>query len=317
MTPVTPTTLTLSSGGTYETVALTTYFGSDAGNVAGVILHVYNTANSDISCHARKYGSTDSYSRDSYHSHHQQWCGVDSQDRIEIYRSNTAIAVQLVGYYLNSEAVFFTNSVDKSAVAIGWTDVDCSADIGSDTAVAGIFLMSNNGLIGNQDGGMRISGSSANYSTGMYQNSPYPGCQSFVIGLTAGGICQQYVSNTTVGLYMLGYLKNGFTSYDHISKLAGVANWATVDCSADVSADANGGYFYFEADTTSLAWGVRNADETGAATPLDEWYGPGVVWCSFNANKQVEAYLESATQTMTLVGASSAGIWTPKITIIN
>lgn len=324
-TPVTITEITPGSTG-WQTVDLTTYFGSDAGNVAGVILEFENNnSGSSYANGARKYGSTDTHTLvQTNNSHSFVWCGVDSSDRIEINVGSTSlINVYLHAYYLNSEAVFLTNWTDKSISATAtWTDIDISSDSGSDTATAAIFLMKNTSTTGRYYGGFRDNGSSvttAAYGTLNRTATPYG--VYIVIGLTSE-VCEHIIENAAIDCYLVGYLKSGFTKDDYTDKsTATTGSYQDVDVSSGAPSGATSAYFFIDSTSPlqSYSWAIR---EKGSSRDiyLSGVFIGGTAWTKIDANKLAEQKIINNAMDLYLTGwgeTAAASTWTPKVIFID
>lgn len=315
-TPVTITEITPGSTG-WQAVDLTAYFGSDAGNVAGVILEfVANTTSAyDIGC--RKYGSTDTFTSNLLaNAHIMAMCGVDSSDRIEINVGNTTnVDVYLIAYYLNNEAVFFDNWIDKSLGSNSvWTDIDISGNTGSDTAIAAIFFTKNVSSTTSYLFGFRNNGSSVTNPT----NARLLALKGnfTIIGLTSE-VCEHMVDNGNIDSYLVGYLTDKYVPVDYTDKQTGTAgSYQDTDVSAILSSTANGVYVHFDpiTVTSSYGWDVRK--NGSSRQPAGSRLGQrdmGTAWCEVDANKIFDQYVSNTAMDCYITGYSepSSSVGTP------
>lgn len=223
---ITPVEITPGSAGSWVEKDLSSYIPAGS---TGVILHVYDvTGSSPRTFGYRKKGSTDNRT-DAIGGGNHFWCaiGVDSNRKLELYIGNTtSMHILLVGYF-GSEAVFFDNAVDKTPGTLdSWQDVNIATDTGSNTATAAIFECIQTGW----GFGIRKNGSSDNRTdaSGAHFGT--------IVGLDGSEICEAYLGDAspyqTVKLWLVGYMKAGFTSYSTASdKSLSTAN-AWTDLSA-------------------------------------------------------------------------------------
>jgi hypothetical protein len=100
---------TTDANWTGSDIDVTAHVGSDAGNVAGVALMVFNTYAGDREVGFRKKGSSDvAFYADQEDAHgFPVYVGVDSNDVFQCYAEVAAdIEIYLLGYWLNGEAEF-------------------------------------------------------------------------------------------------------------------------------------------------------------------------------------------------------------------
>ena len=104
---ITPTDITHSTDATWTDVDVSAYVGSDAGNVAGVLLQIRNNATSANAWGIRKNGSSHDVHYD-LNATTQTYAaiGVDAGDVFELYLEDASdFGVYLLGYVLNDETV--------------------------------------------------------------------------------------------------------------------------------------------------------------------------------------------------------------------
>ena len=123
----------LGSTGTWQDIDISADTAADT--AVGVIVEVNGAYQQDFG--VRMNGSSDEIYRSGRHS----WAiiGVDGSEIFEGKISDTNIDFFVVGY-ITDGATFFTNALDKSLASTGaWTDIDISADTGTDSA-SGAFI---------------------------------------------------------------------------------------------------------------------------------------------------------------------------------
>lgn len=197
----TPLSLVAATEKTWLDFDLSAYIPDGA---TGVIIRIYNGHYADADVGWRKNGSTDVY-KQSIASTTQIWayCGVDENLIIELYSYviNT-ISFNVIGYF-NSDAVFFTNSLQKNAtVGEIWQDKDISLDIGTDDAIA-VILGANGNLQYNM--GFRSNGSTDNRYSAVNRRA------GIIVGVDNNKIYECYAQYTTdIFFYMSGYIKENY-----------------------------------------------------------------------------------------------------------
>lgn len=169
----------------------------------GVILHITRQNAGDTTIGFRKNGSTDART-EAIAANRHFWCavGCDSNRIIEIFTGTGAnYDVWLVGYFTN-EAIFFDNGVNKSLSGTGaWTDINISADTGTDTAIAGVFEFDGT-VLALIEFGFRKNGST---DDSIARQNGVSHC-GFIVGLDASEICEGYISSLNGDCFLLGYL---------------------------------------------------------------------------------------------------------------
>src|SRR4030042_1475887 len=181
-----------------------------AAGATGLSLHVVNTTGSVAwTFGVRKTGSTDDRKRYiGLDAHNWRCVGLDASRQFDLHIQ--ANAVKYVKVYINgyfaTDAYFFDNGIDKTPSAGSWQDIDISGDtISTDIAIGAIFEVSSAGTT-SRLWGMRKKGSTDDRKIGEIGfNMNY----GFMIGVDANEICQGYVENTDMQMWLLGYFKLG------------------------------------------------------------------------------------------------------------
>jgi hypothetical protein len=291
---ITPVEITPGSAGSWQDVDVSSYVPSGA---TGVVLHIVNKETT-ISIYAgyRKNGSTDAYKYQNKSSHFWTAVGVDGSRILELYIGDTTyIDVYLVGYY-TSDAVFFTNNVDKSISAtLAWTDIDISSNTGTDTAIGAIvkIICTNTSIY---TFGLRKNGSSDNRVKELYYQT------ADIIGVDGSEILEGYISNTYVDFYLLGYIISDSTFNTNATDVSLSSTGAWTDLSA-LPSGAIGGYI--EATRTPYSFGLRKK-----GTSESIYYAPNYGLCcaivEADSSRIIEGKISSTTLDFFLVGYPTA-----------
>ncbi len=292
---ITPIEVTPSTAATWVDVDVSSYVSS---NATGVMLHFVNNSNVvDRTVGYRKNGSTDTLTGDvKTLSHMWAAIGVDSNKILEIYVADTTdVDVYLVGYFEN-DAVFFTNSVDKSlAVASVWTDIDISTDTGTDTALAAILTVEGSGSY-------RWYGLRKNGSTDDYQG---PAADVFeinsaIIGVDANEIFEGIIENTDVDFHLVGYIVSDVTMNTNATDLS----LSTTDAWLDLNTLPSGATGAFiEVWNGAYGWGLRKNGSTENIYRLNRH-----AWGFIEADTSqiVEGYISNTVEDFFLTGYTTA-----------
>lgn len=301
MKKVTAVDITPGSTG-WQTVDLTTHFGSDAGNVAGVVLRFYyGSTTAQVAW--RKYGANAQSEVNTQRGNNCIFVGCDSSDRIEIYQSATGATFYLIGYMLTDEAVFLDNKVDLSPGSTGWQDIDISSYVtAGDTPILAFFDVVNGTSATTYTMGLRKNGSSVDTAAYGTINSyrRYSAC----VGVDANNICEFYRSNSNVKLFFVGYMKDNAVAYDFIDKsTANTAVFENVDCTSNLSADATGAFYWFDGNATPSGAVRDDVDNT------EDIYGrAGATWGWVPmTNRVFEQKISATTLDLYIVGESQGG----------
>ena len=164
--------------------------------------------------------------------------GVDANRIFEVYTANTAVKTYLVGY-TGQGVTFFTNAVSKATTTTGsYEDVDISFDTGSETALAGIFIMKNTST-SVYSYALNKKGSTDDFYYDMNKGA----AAAYIIGLNASEVAQQKIENAALDLYLQGYVTGGAVLFTNATdkSTATTGSYVDVDITAHIgSDDANG-----------------------------------------------------------------------------
>lgn len=201
MPAITPVQLTITQDGTYQTYDATPHVSA---STTGLILEIININATGTAKYAvRKNGSTDDrYTNIRGDSHQAAYIGVNGSLEFQAKLATSDIQVWLRGYF-EDEAVFFTDGVDiNPGVSGAFTDVDVSADTGTDTAIAIFAELTYN--TSENLGQLRNNGSTD------FTNQATGGHAFFATGVDGSEICEAYLaSHTGQTLHMTGYMTTG------------------------------------------------------------------------------------------------------------
>lgn len=246
--PVARTDITPGTFGSWVDVDVSSYV--DAGNTAGVILHVVNSNYNQRYFGVRRNGSSDTFYGDSpgdADSHQWVAVGVDSDDifeaKIEGFYSTAYVELYIVGYITNDEGAFFTNAVDKTPASTGWNDIDISSDTGSDTAIFALNLVYGNLDVASlcafrQNGSTDAQAEHVNADELGGGFVPVDGSEIFEF------YPGSYFGTVYTDLYLVGYITNNVGNFtnkkDYSTSTTG--SWVDVDFSSDIPAGNDGAF---------------------------------------------------------------------------
>jgi len=281
VTWLTPTEITPGSASAWVDADVSSYVSA---NATGVLLHIVNTDLSlSLAVGFRKNGSTDNRTSALRPASHT-WVsiGVDTNRILELYvGSSTAVDVYLVGYF-ESDASFFTNAVDKSlAVTSAWTDIDISADTGTDTAIGAIFEVDGNGQY--RWYGLRKNGSTDDFYNGFTDIFTHGGA---IIGVDASEILEGTIEDTVVDFFLVGYITANATFYTNATDITPATTDAWVDLSA-LPSTASGAFIEVVAPDT---YGLR---KNGSTENILAPYRHGWAMVEADSNQIIEGYAVS------------------------
>lgn len=261
---------------------------------SGVILHIVNNHPSTSQAFGcRKNGSTDErLTSIGAASHVWLSIGVD-ENRIFDGRANpTYTDIYVVGYYTSSEAVFFTNAIDKSlSTTDAWTDIDIASDTGANTAIAAIFEVVNTTA---SNVGLRKKGNTDN----LYSSSS-PKHFGYVVGVDASEVCQGYISNTNADFFLVGYLKSSAVFPDAQTNLSLGSTGSYYDLTA-FPGGATCGFIMVKTALTAYKYALRENGSEDDSYYDAEYYCQAIVKC--DVNELVEGKIENAATDFYLVG---------------
>jgi len=196
---------------------------------------------------------------------------------------------------------FFTDLVDISPGATtGWQEIDISAHVAADAALAVVFVVYN----GNVEAGVRHPSSTDDLSAiGISGSSDY---------FTAGILNQKidlYKDSANITYYLVGYFNSSesgsFSSA--IDKSLGTAgSWQTIDLSGDVPAGTKYACFIALNTITSYGYNLRNFGSTDDRKPGYGTKVQGIV-VPVDGSRRCEGYIENLAVDFYLVGYITAG----------
>ncbi len=300
-----PVDITPSTSAAWVDVDVSAYVASGA---TGVILHINNsTAAYDIGF--RKNGSTDNRIN-SLRADEHMWAaiGLDSNGILELYLGSTTYTkVYLVGYFTD-EAVFFTNGVDKSlAVTSSWTDIDISADTGTDTAIGAIFE-----VVHATDGyrwyDFRKNGSTDDFSGGSNDVESHNGA---IIGVDANEICEGIIEDTDVDFYLVGYVTKDMVFNTNATDMSLSTTGAWTDLAA-LPSGATGAFF--DVPVGADPFGLR---QNGSAENIVNAYPHTWAMVAADSNGLIEGYTTYGYVRFYMVGYTTSGNSPPAINSIS
>lgn len=255
------------TGGSWTDLDCTSHLGSDAGNVAAVIIEfrVDQQYSSMSNLCFRRNGSTDGTWSFRYgDSTVRAIVPVDSNDIFEYYldiNPGPNCEVYLRGYLLSDECEVVTNRLDKSLASTGsWQDVDVSGDF-TDTALA-VFGFLNHPVGWSGNGGyVRKNGSTDNRTSAPMG---WQGATCFVVGCDGSEIFEHYAASTQVDCYVWGAITDNVTFPDNgVDYSTGTTgSYVDTDFTSDVDAGDNGVFLQAYSTARSGDFGIRKNGET-------------------------------------------------------
>lgn len=264
----------------------------------GVILHINNTT-AAYNIGFRKNGSTDNRIN-SIRADEHFWAaiGVDSNRILELYLgSTTYTTVYLVGYFTD-EAVFFTNAVDKSlTVTSTWTDIDISADTGTDTAIGAIFEVVHiaNGYRWYD---FRKNSSTDNFSGGSNDVKSHNGV---IVGVDANEICEAIIESTDVDFFLVGYVTKDMVFNTNATDMSLSTTGAWTDLTA-LPSGATGAFF--NVPIGADAFGLR---QNGSTENIVNTYPHAWAMVAADSNGLIEGYSTWGLVKFYMVGYTTSG----------
>ncbi len=302
---ITPVDITPATSGAWVDADVSAYIPTTA---TGVMLHI-NNSTAAYAVGFRKNGSTDNRIN-SLRADEHMWMaiGVDNNQILELYLDNiTYTKVYLVGYFTD-EAVFFTNAVDKSlSVTSTWTDIDISADTGTDTAVGAIFevIHASNGYRWYD---LRKNGSTDNFSSGSNDVKSHNGA---IVGVDANEICEGIIENTDVDFYLVGYMTKDVSFNTNATDMSLSTTGAWTDLSA-LPTGATGAFF--NVPLGADAYGLR---QNGSSENIVNGYPHGWSMVAADSNGLIEGYSTNGLVKFYLVGYTLSGNSAPTVTSVD
>lgn len=299
ITWLTPTDLSVAANNAWTDVDVS---ASVPAGATGVILHVVNTHATVVMSGAyRKNGSSDNQTPYvQANSHFWGFVGLDAnrifEAFIQPYNSQAYIKFYLVGYF-SSDAVFFTNAVNKSLSATGaWTDISIASDTGSDTALAALWDIRT--AANNTKYGLRNNGSSDDLSSYITISCHMGG----IIGVDSSEICEGYITSTSVTFWLMGYIKSDVTMSINATNLSLGSTGAWTDLTA-LPSGATGGFIEIYAPANRL-YGIRKNGSTEDIYTYTGYLQFAAVEC--DANRIIEGKIANTDTDFFLVGYATA-----------
>ena len=292
-----PVLITPSTINSWIDVDLSSYVPS---NATGVIFHARNTSGSDFALGIRKNGSTDARTQQlGRNTHCWGVIGVDESKIIELYVGDDVyVRVYLVGYF-KWDTFFFTNAIDKSPATTGsWVDIDISSDTGSDTAIAGIFEITGNPST-YYSVGLRKNGSTDARTATIYGHN----CFGAIIGVDGSEVCEGYIGDSSVKLYLVGYFESGATLNTNATDIspAAINEWTDLAALPDGSTGAL--IEIAPTDDTVWAYGLRKNGSSESFNDNVNKHAWGLVEC--DTSGIIEALIAYSTVKLFLIGYAS------------
>lgn len=296
--PITPVECTPGTAGSYQDVDIDNFIADLGSDVKGVQLMIYNTGSSGYAVSVRKNGSTDDiYYSVRLSSRTGVSIGVDASKIFEAKIYNTNIKIFIVGYFTGNEFTFFDNGTNKSTASTGsWQDVNCSSEA---SGAIGLFFVLENTSTYSREFGLRMNGSTDSRINTVIGNN----CMGAIIGCDGSQICEQYIGNTSVDLYLIGYVTANVT----INTNASDRSMGSTGSYADLTALPSGAIagIYEICASAQYSWDQR---ENGTSLVyyydayLHSW---NVVKC--DASRVVEGKIENVDVDFYEIGYFSSG----------
>jgi len=250
--PLEPIEVVLTTANNWTDVDLDDYTSGLGADVTGVILCCADVGGGNPAFGLRKNGSTDNRTATVYY-YSLFWAaiGVDSNHIFEVYVGNTTTIDIYIAGYTETGVVFLTSAIDKSlTVANAWTDIDCTFET-YDAAIGLIFE-----VVGNQTEykfGLRNNGSSDNRTNDVQVHNDF----GWIVGCDSGSVCEGYIGNTSVDLYLVGYITAGATFYTNATDLSLSVDRSWTDLSTLPSDAAMGFIEITTTDGIEYPYGLR------------------------------------------------------------
>lgn len=169
----------------------------------GIGVHVVNASAGSVTIGVRKKGSKDTSTQlIAANSHLMLFTGLNPHMLFQVYCSNWASVSFYPTVFFGSEAVFFTNPIDKpiSQTAI-YEPCDISADTGADTAIMGIFR--------HNQSSNPWAAKHPDSTLDLYYPNNYIG--DAVVGLKAEVASLKAFTTGASAFKLVGYIKSGVT----------------------------------------------------------------------------------------------------------
>ena len=315
ITGVAVTDITPTRDGNWNDVDVTSFVGTDAGSVAGVLLEIQSEATSGgLTFGVRKNGSSDTYTEEIFTEEHFYYgIGVDGSDILEIWVDDANLSVFIHGYITTAEGFFLTNAVDKSENTNldSWEDVDISGDTtsaGTANAIVAFAQVRGDGTF--QNFGIRENGSTDNRVASIINADTNLGT---MVGCDASEIFEQWVDTAGIDLFLLGWLTTNATTFanakDYSTGTTG--SYVDVDYSTDIPASNTGSFIQgYNNGSFGLFHDVRK-NGTAVDHSDHEYTSLTMGWIEIDGDRVAEQYIEATSQDLFLWGYTNEPVAAP------
>lgn len=328
ITPVTPSEISHAVDTTWTDIDVTAQLGGDAGSVAGVILQIVNNDGStENDWGVRKNGSGDTIVGDMEDTG-QTWVaiGIDGSDVFEVYLQDASgMQIYIVGYILESEGTFLTNSVNHNNTNVNaWEDWDISGDTtGGDVASVAFILMHNDDVSSQLCGSSLRENSSTDNRTGGGDFMHVAELIGGEMSVDGNEILETYINTAGHGcdsvddveFYLVGWLIDNFTSFANAKSYpaAGAGSYEDVNFSSDIPATNDGAFWhFFPASQAEYKRAITKKGTTGSYDIyFDGSYQYG--WVEIDGNRIAEQKVESANLDLFLWGYTNTDAGVPPV----
>ena len=211
--------------------------------------------------------------------------------------------------------VWFVNAIDISLSATStWQDIDLSPNIPVG-ATGAIVEIVNTGVSSDYSAVVRGKEDTRDYmSNAAYQEIESKTHRWQIVKVDANRLIQGYIENGEIDFKLLGYTlgpddPSYFTTPPDIIPST-YAAWTTVSVSGQVAADADGVILLIDSTTsTDQAYGIREVGSSYSTTDRNVIrYGNSMYLVGIDASDQFEAYIESASVKIYLVGQTRGSV---------
>ncbi len=174
-------------------------------DATGVILKMVNPFETNYIQDARKKGSIEDYTADGRvygYGHIYILVGIDANKKFQYWLPTGGLKQYLVGY-CEPPVDFYTNGVDVTpAIAGSWQDVDLSDKLKADAEGAILRIRNTSAIFPLYQGEVREKDSSDDrHATA---DVILQGQIGALVGVDANKVCQAYIENTAVKIYLYG-----------------------------------------------------------------------------------------------------------------
>jgi len=275
----------------------------------GVLLDICNSAAvAEHWADVRKNGSADddyANGRLTIRTHRYAIVPLDVNRIFEAQIDHVAVQIWLIGY-CDTSVVFLDPRVDKSAAALGWQDVDCSAEVSADAT--GIIVKFITTLAAQEQ--IRMKGSADDRAMPGVINNSWKFC---TIGVNALKLAEQKVDDLAADLYLIGYVKPPITFFMNSIdiSIAALLAWTDDDLTAVTEPSADGAiidmYHGGAGDRMNLRKNGSGDSRTDTFVYDDEFGYVGL-----DLGNIFEGYIQNADNDFFLVGYTKPLVAPPK-----